>query len=77
MQWKIKPAPELGDLKYRWRFALFPTKLNSTTWIWLEFYRAEYRYKEIVKRSDHYEGYYSYTITKWVFNGRVKNVPNP
>lgn len=46
MRWKtkIKPAPQLGDLRYKLRYALWPVRLRAGFTIWLEFYYEEYEY---------------------------------
>jgi len=40
--WDTKPAPEVGEKKYKVRFALLPKKTNDKKTVWFERYIAEY-----------------------------------
>jgi len=41
MKWRIRNLKQ-GQSEYRKKFALFPTRLNNGTWVWLEMYGQQY-----------------------------------
>jgi hypothetical protein len=43
MKFKVKPSPQIWDLKTLIRFAYFPTRIYDTI-VWLENYECTYRY---------------------------------
>lgn len=45
MIWNVKERvkPKAGDIKIKAKIALLPTRINSTTIIWLEKYYIEYQ----------------------------------
>lgn len=64
MKWivKNKIEPKVGDIKFKTKFAWFPTKVHSKSLdadciIWLEFYTEKYLFEEIKE--------YCYIIDIW------------
>ena len=54
MKWKAKERDLFAYQSERdvWRFALFPTKLSNSTWIWLESYRSiQERRRKVIKNT--------------------------
>lgn len=46
MKFRKKIKPKTGDKKVKVKFAWFPTKIDKTITIWLEFYAQKYEYIE-------------------------------
>lgn len=68
MKWTSKPKPELGDIKEKIKFALFPTKVEGL-WLWFEKYIRVYEYKtyyyqmdEVVSSGIFTEKYYTKNV---------------
>ena len=67
MKWTIKPKPKVGDIKYKIKFALFPTKVENK-WVWLESYIAIYKFENVIICQEPIFG--DGSVDKWYFQTR-------
>ena len=47
MKWKVKPYPEIGDIKTIRKFAFLPVRMYNDEVVWLEFYYTDYLYRRL------------------------------
>jgi hypothetical protein len=58
MRFGINPNPNLGDKKFKKKFAIFPIKITETKKIWLENYYQHYVYANVMNYGSLDYGYH-------------------
>lgn len=61
MRWKTLQEPTHGDIRVQQTFALFPTKLEDNTTVWLERYWVT---ETFVSKEHNYDGFPHWKVIK-------------
>jgi hypothetical protein len=63
MRWKADPTPKEGDIRYRNKFAWFPTQIGNEI-VWLERFGIHQKYMQTVRFDSDTKT--TYPVMEWV-----------